>query len=1214
VRTLVRFVVLLLLLLGLTPVSAQETRGNISGTVEDPQGVVPGAMVKITNVDTRGSQNVVSNGRGYFEAPLLQPGNYQVVVEMPGFKTLTRTGIVLAVGQQISLVLKLEIGQVSEQVSVTAEAPLLDTTAVSSGQNFDTRMVEALPMISNMPIMLTRFSSGVNPSTNQSLVSQGFVDGTTSAAGTAVGGVGSNNYSIDGASNNGSGRRIASSPNADTIQEMRVESSNFDASVGHGTGLQISMMTKAGTNAYRGTTNYQYWTNRLNALNPSQRLTLKPGTVGRELYGEGRSHNLAMTGGGPIVNNKLFFFANYSYVNDYIPGKNQGASTVPANEKHLNGDFSDLLSLPNPAQYQIYDPLTVRPDPANPNRFIRSPFPNNVIPANRIVNPLYSLYRQMLPKPNQNFVESGTTPSANYYRGGEPDSPASSLFGGRVDYVAAGGDRFSFRGSGSTFLEGVNDWTYESPTFQGLHSFDRSRYTWSGAGNWTHVFGATVLDTQVASNEFFQDDLYRRLHEYKPSDMGLPSYLDALCESQGNDCMLPVIGIAGYQGISSGSSSGDRTRNFQVKSDITSVRGAHTLRAGVDVRTAERERGPGGNPSGNLQFTNEFTRQASDTAQLSPSNLGLSLAAFMLGIPSTTSATIQDTTLTRNNYLGVYGHDTWRVNRNLTLNFGLRVEWENGIREADGRMLVGFDPNARLAISDAAEAAYAKAPLAQLPASLFRVTGGAIYATAPGQDGTTWKPETLWMPRLSFAQKLGEKTVFKGGYGVFYDTLNANDFTANVLGYNPTTTNTNSTDFGRTFRLGNPYAGVLGIADPFPLRADGTRFDDVVGASLGLDSVSGQSYTTQNTDRVHARQQRWRLGIQRELLRNLAVEAAYEGSYSDRLDIAVRQDYLPEQFWIPGSLNARDAATQAFLVGTVANPFALANVASLQTSNPALYQRMASNAFFAPTVQRNRLLRPFPQINNLTYGNLPLGESKVRAFSVNVNRRFSGGLTANVALAFTKSRSNRTVEEYDQRPTLWLDDNSSRPVRVTAGAVYELPFGAGKRLLSGGGLWSTLASGWQTSGTFEYQPGALVQFNTNLFFYGNLSDIKKAKPEISLNADGTLNPDKYWFNIANFETNSARTPTSFQTRAFPFQIDGLRGPGLMYANVNIVRTFALQGRRTLQARMDIQNLFNYAAFGNPVTDPTNTNFGKVVSAVGAAGAMRFFSFNVRFAF
>ena len=239
------------------PALAQETRGNISGTVRDAQGVIPGATVTITGTDTGAVQRLVSNSSGYFEAPLVQPGNYQISVAMAGYKGLTRPGIVVAVGQQVSVTLVLELGQVTEEITVTAASPLLDTSAVSSGQNFDSRMVEGLPMFSNMPIMLTRFAAGVNPSTNQSLVSQGFADGTTQAAGAAFGGVGSNTYSIDGATNSGSGRRIAASPNSDMIQEMRVESSNFDASVGHGVGLQIAMVTRSGANQYRGTANYQ---------------------------------------------------------------------------------------------------------------------------------------------------------------------------------------------------------------------------------------------------------------------------------------------------------------------------------------------------------------------------------------------------------------------------------------------------------------------------------------------------------------------------------------------------------------------------------------------------------------------------------------------------------------------------------------------------------------------------------------------------------------------------------------------------------------------------------------------------------------------------------------------------------------------------------------------------------------------------------------------
>jgi len=247
---------------------------------------------------------------------------------------------------------------------------------------------------------------------------------------------------------------------------------------------------------------------------------------------------------------------------------------------------------------------------------------------------------------------------------------------------------------------------------------------------------------------------------------------------------------------------------------------------------------------------------------------------------------------------------------------------------------------------------------------------------------------------------------------------------------------------------------------------------------------------------------------------------------------------------------------------------------------------------------------------------------KVNQLQINVTRRFSGGFTANTALSFANTKSNRTVNEFDRTPTLWLNDNNSRPYRLSGGAVYELPFGANKPMLSNGGVVAAIAGGWQVAGTFEMQPGSLISFTNNttnapggnVFFTGDINNIKKSKPEISLQPDGSRDLTKYWFNIDGFERDPQKTPTTFQTRAFPFQIDGLRGPGLHYVNLNLLRNFRLGGRRTLQARVDVQNLFNYAAYGNPVTDPTNTDFGKVVTAVTAAGAMRFVSFGWRITF
>jgi hypothetical protein len=228
---------LLAILLPLAAV-AQETRGNINGTVADKDGVIPGAAVTVTNTDTNQTQRLVTNDKGYFEAVLLNPGNYAVRVELAGFKILTQSGITLAVGQTLSLPVKLEVGQRSEVVNVTAEAPVIDTTTVSSGQSFDRKLVEALPMFSNMPIMLARFTPGVAPAEVElQNVFQGYMEGTTNMAGGQVG-TGSgfdsrntgNNYTIDGAQNNGFGRRIASSPNSDQIEEVRVETSNYDAS------------------------------------------------------------------------------------------------------------------------------------------------------------------------------------------------------------------------------------------------------------------------------------------------------------------------------------------------------------------------------------------------------------------------------------------------------------------------------------------------------------------------------------------------------------------------------------------------------------------------------------------------------------------------------------------------------------------------------------------------------------------------------------------------------------------------------------------------------------------------------------------------------------------------------------------------------------------------------------------------------------------------
>ena len=253
------------------PAVAQETRGTISGTVRDEQGVIPGATVKVTNLGTGVTQQLTTNTSGYFEARCSIAGTYEVVIEMTGFKTLRRTGVTLSSGQTLSVPLTLEIGTIAEEITVTGEAPLLEVTTLRQGLVLDEKKIGELPLQSNMPVLFARFAPGMMARGVIPFAGQGFVGGPTTNA-TPLGGVGGVDWSIDGATNSGVNRQMSTSPNTDMVQEMRVESTNFTASIGHGTGVGISMMTKAGTNTPRGTVNHQYWTNKFNPPNRFQQV------------------------------------------------------------------------------------------------------------------------------------------------------------------------------------------------------------------------------------------------------------------------------------------------------------------------------------------------------------------------------------------------------------------------------------------------------------------------------------------------------------------------------------------------------------------------------------------------------------------------------------------------------------------------------------------------------------------------------------------------------------------------------------------------------------------------------------------------------------------------------------------------------------------------------------------------------------------------------
>jgi hypothetical protein len=1198
-----------------TVAGAQETRGTIAGRAVDEQGAsMPGVSITVTNLDTNVSTSLTTNTTGYFEAPLLLPGNYRVTAELQGFRTSVRTGVTLSVGQKLDVDLTLAVGAISESLTVTGDATILDTSVVTTGQNLDRRSVEGLPMFANMPVLLTRFVAGVNSSADVPYVAQGFVNRTSSDT-SSPGNVGGNEWTIDGATNNGSDRRLASSPNSDMIQEVRIETANFDASFGHSTGLGISMMTRSGTNVMHGSVNYQYWNNQWNAPryfakrnyynNIEQARARGDEALAQSLESQkinplGKSSNIANTFGGPVVRDKLFVFVNYSYNRDDRP-VNPTQHTIPT-EANLRGDFSNLLAI-DPVRYQIYDPLTVRPDPARPGFFIRDPFPGNIIPADRIINPMYQHYVKFLPTPNNNPTDPRQEPTNNYLVRTYTDPIESHIYGARVDYNLSNTHRFFGRWSGSRFTEGLDDWTYQSAA---IHSEDMKRTTLAGTGNWTWLKSATtVVDMQVSANTFFEGGDRETLATIRSADVGLPAYLDEKCaasdaartgSTRGGSCALPLVnfGTGSYQQFGKNAAQGYDTLNIQYNMNVTHVRNDHTLRFGTDVRRHSRTGFNPGASQGMYVFDNTYTRRYSDNSLYTPGTLGLNWAAFMLGIPTVSTLNTPIDYATSSPYYSGFFQEAWRASPKLTVNLGLRFEFEQGMTESDDRMIIGFDPNFDPAIADAAVAAYARSPIPELSVSAFdaNLRGGAIYAGANGQSRRAWKSKAMWLPRASLTYQVNEGMVLRGGYGIYYDTLNATAITPNQLGFSTVTSVPSSNDFGQTWVSGNPRAGIAPVTNPFPVRADGTRFIAPTGNELGGDFVTGQSLAYGNLDREHARMQRWRAGVQKELGRNMAIEVAYVGSYADNVDVGgtvgVRQDVLPEQYW--NHTQERNAALATNMNANVPNPFFINNFTELRQSNPALYNLFAAQALFtSPTIQKNRLLRPFPQLsignNGLGALALPLGKVRTHSLEVTFQRRFSQGLSFNASYVGMRAEEFLDViNEYDEAPTQWVTSQQARPHRVTVGTVFELPFGRGRAFLNNGGMLGMILGGWQTGHTFEWQPGPLLQFG-NIFYYGDPDDIALGDPTLDR-----------WFNVdAGFERSATRVPADFQERLFPLRIDGLRRDQTLLLNSNISRTFPLKGRTNLQIRLDASNFLNRQHFANPSLNPTATDFGRVTA-------------------
>lgn len=1191
--------------------SAQETRSMLFGRVLDPQGsAIVGASVAVRNAETGVTLNYKTNDTGYYEANLLMPGQYEITAEQPGFKKMVRKGVTLPVSSRIEVNLSMELGGVTETVSVTAEAPLLETNAVSSGRVLDNRTVMELPVMGNSAMLLVKLTPGIQTSGVNNYLA---LHSNVGASDYNVGGnVGGNSWTLDGSPNQGPSRRTAYLPYTDAVAEFKVETSNFDAGIGQTSGSSISMISKSGTNDFHGTATWQHWQQRwqgtpffvkknyyskIAAAEAAGNTALANDLRSQDKQPTGRSNNWGASGGGPLIipkvydgRNRLFWFFTYNAFKDVkVEDAANFNRTVPT-LKMRDGDFSEMLALQNPQRYIIYDPTSITADPARSSHFIRTPFAGNVLPKSRVVNPAFETYKKIYPLPNV-AIPAGQDPVNNYLASQTPYNWDYKAYSNRVDYQLNDKWRMYGRWSFNEFgPEDRGDWVYE--TARGLNPNGLVRN--NKGGNVDVVYAqssSTIWDFNVALNQFREGNIQAKAWTFKPTDAGLPAYMDA---KAGDLHILPQMTINSFSTVSpSGISVWTRYRSLTSKAEVTHIRGNHSLKAAIDVRNQYRTGGGGGNTSGNFTFSDYWVRK-DDDGNSPRSDLGRSWAAFMMGMPNNGySVATNDSYATHNPYYGWFVQDNWRVTPKLTLNLGLRMEYELGPTERYDRMIGTFDPNTSIPLAKSAEANYAKSPIAELPASQFKIAGGNTYVGVNGQPRRVYQNEFMWLPRFGAAYQMNSKTVLRGGYGIFYDTINVLNFGPNQYGYSRSTNPILSTNFGQTWNTpaaASPAAGLSPMSDPFWVRADGTRFDQPTRDALGSMARAGRGYDYTGFNQPHARQQRWQAGIQRQLSNSMVITASYVGSYSNHISLQTKLDALPEQYWADGLV--RNDAIANSMNANVANPFYIANLNPADYA-PAVWADMNTNGFFtSKTIRKNQLLRPFPHMasgnglrNTSDYGY----HTRSDEFQVNFEKRFSQGWNMNIGYTAMKLReADFRFYEWDTQPTE-RTSNDGRPQRLVATAVYELPFGKGRPFLNSlARPLDMLIGGWQMAATYEWQPGPLIDWG-NVFYYGNdLSEIN--------NVTRTWDT---WFNTASFERTSAKGPAAYHRRVFPTRVAGLRRDMTNQWNANVAKNIHLTERVNMQLRLDALNVQNRSQMNAPVTDPYSSNFGKITSQTSA---------------
>jgi hypothetical protein len=1148
-KSLCRFFGLACLIAVLAPVTGlgQDPRGTIVGRVVDSTGAaIANAAVEITSQAMGTKVSAVSNEAGLYQAAFLIPGKYTVQVELAGFKKFVRQDVEVRVNDRLEIPIALEVGNIEQSVTITGETPLLNTESASLGTVVDGRRVTELPIPHGNPYFLIGLAAGVS-FTRDPRLDRPFEP--THIVGYTMDGTRANrsDITLDGAVSTATanaGEVISSYvPPADIVQEFKVQTATFDASFGQTEGGVTNISLKSGTNALHGTLNYANMT---------------PGLFANDFFANANRiplpdffyHRWGATAGGPVWipkvyngKNRTFFMWGYEGIKEGRP-RNNGTPTVPTNEMK-NGDFSRLLALGS--NYTVYNPFTRRAV-AN-GRFQQDPFPGNIIPsslfnpiAKRVLDTYYPTPRTAgNPDGTQNYLRPELIEEANYY--------THSV---RVDHSFTDKNRAYARVSWYDRESNYNNY------FDNIATGDWFIFA-SRAGVIDDVYTispTTILNVRYGYNRFIRGtNANPGQRGFDLTSLGFPaSFANQIPEDVRR---FPRFTMTGYQGISIGGEYRPNDTHNAV-AQLQKAQGSHFIKTGVEFRAyRETDTFFGNNQSGQFNFDSTWTRGPLDNAPNSPGSLGQSVAAMLLGIPSSSSLVAVPASYAEQSLSwGVFVHDDWKVNSRLTLNLGLRWEFENALTERFNRSVRGFDTSYTQPFEAAAREAYARNPTPELAVNAFQVRGGLTFAGVGDQPRSLYNtPKSNFMPRFGVSYQVDRKTVLRGGYGMFFGFLGQRRGDVIQSGFSRNTNLVATLDNGLTFiaTLSNPFPN--GILAP-------------LGASQGYQTFVGNTISFFNENPLAPYMQRWQLGIQRELASGFVLEATYVGNRGTHIEIGQNLNVTPQRY-LSTSLE-RDNTTNNYLSANLANPFR------------NLMPPGASGTFTGANLSRSRLLRPYPQFDNINQSRFD-GYSWYHSARIGIEKRFSRGymLSANYTLS-KFMQATETLQADDLRPQEVISD-VDRPHRFVFSGIWELPFGPGKPLgANANSVVSRIIGGWQLSGVYSIQSGAPINWG-NIIFRGDINDIKLPSDEQA---------PRRWFNTdAGFERNAALQLVS-NVRGFPLRFGFIRADNINNYDLSMIKNTAIREGMNLQFRFEALNAFNHPLFPAPNTTPSVAAFGQ----------------------